>query len=55
MATGAKKNTIKCTFKVDLKVGLDDKGKPKKEFKKGKSYDLDEATAKYFKSKNIVQ
>lgn len=53
MATEAKKK-VKCTFKVDLKVGVDEKGKPKKEYKKGSTHDLDEATAKYYKSKNIV-
>jgi|TARA_A100000171_G_C2004711_1_gene83485 hypothetical protein len=55
MAAQANKKTIKCTFKVDYRVGLDEKGKPKKEYRAGKSYNLDEATAEYFKSKNIVQ
>lgn len=54
MATEAKKK-VKATFKVDLNVGIDKDGKPKKEYKAGKTYDLDEATASYFKSKNIVQ
>lgn len=45
----------KYEFKVDFPVGTDDKGKPKKEYKKGKEYPLDPSTASYLKAKNVIK
>ena len=42
------------TFRVDYPVGTKKDGSPKKVYKKGKSYPLDEGTANYLKSKSII-
>lgn len=45
----------KYIFKVDYPVGTTKKGQPKKVYKKGDSYELDEKTADYLISKNVIK
>lgn len=54
MADSKEVTKVESVFKIDYHIGTDKKGNPKKTYKKGESYPLDEDTATYLKSKNII-